>query len=506
MVILPTGTGKTAVFVLPTLAMEWRTLVFSPLVALMKDQVDSLCRKGIRAAQLSSNQSDQENRSAIQRWMAGDLQLLYVAPERLRNEAFIYAMRTIAPDMVVLDEAHCLSQWSDNFRSDYCKVGDFIAQFMPKVVSVFTATCPDEVEADIRRVLALPEAHKHVFYPRRRNLDLRSDALQSDHDVSFLCKAVQGSFLVYCASIKKVESLAETIANYLGGSDEVTIYHGELPQDVKRTNQDLFMSNKVRGVVATNAFGMGIDKPDIRMVVHRDHPGSLEALMQEVGRAGRDGLQSLCMTFKDRQSTRTQEFFIESGYPPRAKIETFFKALSKARNEYGEIMLTGREMADMANMHQRHVDSIIQILNGARVIDRQKMTTKLAKIRFAGSSEDAKFRDYAEAIRHLGKETTEDFIEVDLETLAARIGVADATVRSRIRDWTKLGLLNFIPPFAGKKTVITGSLDMVDFDRIEKKGQQAYVKLEEVIRYLDLPDCDKHGYLEEYFVGQQSEH
>ena len=166
--ILPTGTGKTAVFVIPTLCLDWKTLVFSPLVALMRDQVQSLQRMGIRAGQMSGMQNDAENAMAAQQWMAGELQMFYVAPERLRNELFQQAMKAVKPNMVVLDEAHTLSQWSDNFRPDYCKVGDFIVAYNPDVVTAFTATAPDEAIADIRRVLGLQEAQKIVHYPIRR--------------------------------------------------------------------------------------------------------------------------------------------------------------------------------------------------------------------------------------------------------------------------------------------------------------------------------------------------
>ena len=506
--ILPTATGKTAVFVLPTLAQNWKTIVFSPLKALMKDQVDGLCRKGVAAAQISSDQTDAENRNSLNRWMTGKLSLLYVAPERLRNQMFMDAIRTMPMDFVVMDEAHCLSQWSDNFRSDYCHVGRFIHEFSPKVVAVFTATCPPEVEADIRRVLAIPQAIKHVYFPRRRNLDLRSDELRSPFDVAGMCKEVQGTTLVYCSSIKRVEETAQMISKYLGPGDNVGIYHGELSDADRRTNQDLFMNNHTRVMVATNAFGMGIDKPDIRCVLHRDHPGSLEALSQEVGRAGRDGLNSLCITYASAEARRTQEFFIEAGYPPRNKVEKLFRELQKAADSSNKVQLTASEMAEMSEMSSQHVSSILHILLGSRVVDRTKQLTKLSKIKFKGHTDDKRFQEYREAILAGGTrleprpgEVGDAFVEVDLNWLSARLGKAMSTVRSYINRWAKDGLIDHIPPFAGKDTTIIGTLDLVDFERLRVKGQQAYKKLDQVLEYLALPDNEKHSFLEAYFLG-----
>lgn len=502
LVVLPTGAGKSAIFQLPTLAMRWKTLVFSPLVALMKDQVDGACRKGIRAACISSNQTDAENRSALQRWMAGDLQILYVAPERLNNEQFMHAIRMQPPNFVVLDEAHTLSQWSDNFRSSYYKIGHFVSEFNPDAVMCCTATCPPEVEADIRRVMAMPDAIKYVYYPRRSNLTLTSSPLESDFDVANLCKNVKGTYLVYCATIKQVEETAKTIQNYLG--EDIVIYHGELPDETKRHNQDMFMNGTIRGVVATNAFGMGIDKPDIRMVVHRDHPGSLEALMQELGRAGRDGLPSMCMSYASASATRTQQFFIDSGYPQKSKIEHFYRTLVKCVDGDGKLMMTGSEMAERTNLQGRYVSSIIQILSGARVISRHEVNAKIGKVKFVGQWDDPKFTEYRDTINQGGERAANGYVEFDMNWLADRMGVKLPTVRTKINTYKKQGLIEFVPPFAGKATIFCGNLDQVDFERLKIKAAQAYKKLDEVLRYLSLPDSDKHAFLEEYFIGQEA--
>lgn len=498
--VLPTGAGKTAIFVLPTLALEWRTLVFSPLIALMRDQVRGLRLKGVQVDSISSNQTDAENMMACQRWMTGELQMLYVAPERMRNEMFIGAMRMKRPHMVVMDEGHCLSQWSDNFRPDYCKVGDFIDEFNPLAATVFTATCPEEVESDIRRVLRLDNARKHIYYPPRTNLNLRSADLSSPYDVAELAKHIDGSCIVYCTTIKNVETMAKTISDYLG--KDVGYYHGELSKDLRRTMQDDFMEDRLRIMTATNAFGMGVDKPDIRGVIHYDMPGSPEALMQELGRAGRDGQPSLCMSFYHKKAYDTQMFFIDSGYPSRGNIEKLFKSLYKQVGAGGVVKRTLNDMAQDAGVSNKHVESIIQILTGHKVVERIKATDQVCMVKFLTEYDDNKFKRYRKEIELLSVESDSHpgFRQFDIKLLGPRVLQAETTAKNSIKQWAKDGLIEYLEPFRGTPTKLIGDLSMVDFDRIEAKGREAYAKLERVVHYLRLPDAEKHDFLQDYFA------
>lgn len=496
--ILPTSTGKTACFVIPTLCLGWRAIVFSPLVALMRDQVQGLTAKGIKAQAISSMQTEAENQSAIKRWAEGELQFIYVAPERLHNEAFKDAMMRVPPDMVVMDEAHCLSQWSDNFRSSYCLVGDFIREKNPKVVAAFTATCPDEVEHDIRRVLHLENAQKLSYYPRRTNLHLKSDNMLSETQLADFISVVGGPTIVYCATINKVEQTAKQLMSAL--REDVIIFHGELSPTDKRVNQDMFMNDKIRVMVSTNAFGMGVDKGNIRGVVHRDIPGSLEALAQEVGRAGRDGNDSTCMTFYSPDSYNTQKFFIECSYPSKSEINAVMRVLNLAADSNGISQLTISDIAKKTNLFSRKVPAILEVLKSNRIIEREKNGEKIAKIRLDENTpeDDSRFELWWNTILEYGIEE-DGFFNIDLNWFSDHIGLGYQTVTNHFKKWDEQSVIRFIPPYRGSATKIIGSVNQIDFERLAIKAARAHTKLDQVLGYIKTPDNDKHSYLEKYF-------
>ena len=498
--ILPTGTGKTAVFVIPTLCLEWRTIVFSPLVALMRDQVKSLWAKNIAAGQISGLQSPAENAAVLGDWLEGNLKFLYVAPERLSNEMFKTAMKHVPPDMVVLDEAHTLSQWSDNFRPDYVKVGGFIEEYDPKVVATFTATAPLEVEDDIRRVLGIKHANRCKFYPRRENLELRSADLSGNAEIGNFLRRRPGSAIVYCSTIKNVEDLYADLTDYM--DEEITYYHGKMSPDQKRINQDRFMNDKARIVVATNAFGMGIDKPDIRTVIHRDLPGSVEALAQEVGRAGRDGKPSVCMSYRHQKAIDTQHFFIESGNPAKSDIQAVYDTLKMSEDSNGEVYMKMNEIAQAAGVRDIFVMSCLSVLVGAGCIKRVTNTNKTFTLKLNEPEDgDTRMKNYFEVFKEGGvtQEGGDGSMEISLDWLLERLGLTQGTVMKYIKQWAQDEYLFYDPPYNGKITHITGPLDLIDFDRLADKSKRDWENFEKLLAYFDTPDEDKHEFLENYF-------
>jgi len=524
--VLPTSTGKTACFVIPTLCHDWNVLVFSPLQALMRDQVQNLSRlwkdkmhlfpsmyKGPPVNYMSGQKTEVENNMAAQQWAQGELNLLYVAPERLGNENFQRALEATPPDMIVLDEAHCLSEWGHNFRSDYRKVGDLVQAIQPKVVSAFTATCTPPVERDVRHVLGIQKAQRELWWPRRKNLHLRSEDYVDDFHLAGMIREVQaemgGAQLVYCGTQEGTENMAKFLSEQLkdsyGRKQEVGAFHGDMTNTQKRLWQDRFMANEIQVMACTNAFGMGVDKPDIRAVFHRNFPGSPEALIQEVGRAGRDGNDSLCMTLNDPKTMSLQRFFIQTGYPIEKDIRALFHTMKTRAASDGILQLTGFELSKLSGINSRHVEAILQILKGDLVIERVKTEEKFCKVKITGEKHDNRFQEVITILHQLGVQDSAGAWEFDLLELPRHVGKTENTVRNWLRDWDKEGFIEFTPPFRGSTTRIIGSPDVIDFERLRYKCQQAYDRLAVVEEYLRIPDPEKHDFIEAYFLKSVDE-
>ena len=496
---------NSACFTIPTLALEWRTLIFVPLVALMRDQVQSLWRKGIsEAGCLSSLQSEGENVQVARDWMSGKLRFLFVAPERLRNPWFQQAMKAVPPDLIAVDEAHCLSEHGDDFRPDYCKIGDYLRENPPKVVAAFSATVDEEAELDIRRVLCMNNAVKVTHMPRRKNLILSSSDLTHDNDVvDFLEEKIKEkeSFVVYCSTVKHVEEFTIFLQANLKG--EVGMYHGKLTPAQKRSMQDEFMKDRVPGVVATNAFGMGVDKAGIRAVVYRDMPGNLGELSQGQGRAGRDGNISHCHTFFDDNGLRTQNWFLMTKYPSESAVRSVFLALKKLQKPNGMVQASYDDIAKVAQGHAAQIGAALQNLKAAAVIESTRPETRNHKIKFLDEvpkTQDLRFEEYKHIINQIGVEDANTgLLMVDAETLAERIDVGDQTIRNNLRKYQSAGFLYFEPPYTGSDIKIIGGIERMEFGRLKDKQAAAEKKLKMVLDYNHVPDDQKHSFLEKYF-------
>ncbi|GKS63572.1 ATP-dependent DNA helicase RecQ [Nitrospira sp.] len=311
--VMPTGQGKSLCYQLPATLLPGLTVVISPLIALMQDQVTAMRQRKIAAAAFHSGLTTLEKNRVMQDLHHRRVQLLYLAPERMQHEGFLQLLRSLWVSLLVVDEAHCISQWGHDFRPDFLKIGRLRQELTNPPCLALTATATARVQRDICQRLSLREPFQLVAGFRRANLAFSVYLCQVRQDKlamlgRLVCKAEKGTILVYCATRRAVEEVAAWLEQ---SHTAVGYYHAGLSDEERRLVHDSFRRGALRILVATNAFGMGIDKPDVRLVVHFDVPGSLEAYYQEAGRAGRDGRRASCVLLFHERDVATQDYFIE---------------------------------------------------------------------------------------------------------------------------------------------------------------------------------------------------
>lgn len=335
--VMPTGSGKSLCYQLPAVMLHKRgevALVVSPLIALMKDQVDGLRARGITAAALTSNDSSDERDVVMQQFVRGELALLYVAPERFRSPRFLDALRALRTPLglLVIDEAHCISEWGHDFRPEYRRLGAIARELAPTRIAAFTATATPEVRTDIAEQLGMARAQVHLYGFDRPNLHLAVEPLAHLSDkvprmVGLLRTRESGVGVVYASTRKRAEEYRDAIAN---AGMRVGLYHAGLGDEERARSQETFMNGGVDVIVATNAFGMGVDKSDVRLVIHPDLPRTLEGYYQEAGRAGRDGAAARAIILFARADIRLQQFLIDSSAPDAHVLRTIWKVLRES--------------------------------------------------------------------------------------------------------------------------------------------------------------------------------
>jgi len=328
--VAPTGSGKSLSYWVPAILGDGLTVVVSPLIALMKDQVDRLVAHGVRAAFINSTLNSSEQRERLEAASRGEYQLLYVAPERFGRPGFMARLATLGVRRLIVDEAHCISTWGHDFRPDYRLIGAALEACGRPPIGAFTATATPSVRQDIASNLGLRDPLVVVTGFNRPNLRLETVTARGAHDrLEQLRRRLNpgdGRALVYTGTVKGAESTAAAITSW---GFPAAPYHGRLPDASRRRIQDAFAAKDLRVVVATSAFGMGVDFPDIRQVIHMGFPGSVEAYYQEAGRAGRDGRPSLCLLIHSGKDRDLQVYFIETAFPELREVMSAHTAYSR---------------------------------------------------------------------------------------------------------------------------------------------------------------------------------
>lgn len=389
MVVMPTGGGKSLCYQLPALMKEGATIVVSPLIALMKDQIDALTARNLPATFINSSIPFEEQKSRLNGVRQRRYKLVYVAPERFRSAHFVETLRSIEISLFAIDEAHCISQWGHDFRPDYLRLRQAVEEVGCPQIAALTATATPYVRADIIEQLKLVKPRVFISGFDRPNLSIEIVHTKKEREKIARIKALAsktGSGIIYTSTRKAVEQVTGRL---LSAGLNVLGYHAGMDEASRVRAQDNFMSGRAQMIVATNAFGMGIDKADVRFVTHYQMPGSIEAYYQEIGRAGRDQLPADCVLLFNYADKRTQDYFIEGSYPPPTTVAQVFQALAATNQRRIELSIS--EIAARAGIrNEMAVQSALVILEKAGHIERGSSSENRASMRLGMKPHEAR--------------------------------------------------------------------------------------------------------------------
>ena len=390
LVVLPTGGGKSLCYQVPALMLPGLTIVVSPLISLMKDQVDALEGRGLPATFINSSLNSSQVSERLGRAQRGELKLLYLAPERFDYGRIAERLNQMGISLLAVDEAHCISQWGHDFRPSYLRVADVRQKLGSPPTIALTATATPQVRTDIAKQLALRDPKVVITGFDRTNLTYhvlpaKNDA-EKDAQLVNALREHEGLAIIYASTRKSVDRLAGVLEQK---GIPAAAYHAGLDDRHRRDVQESFMSEKLRAIVATNAFGMGIDKPNVRLVVHHSMPGSLEAYYQEAGRAGRDGKASDVFLIHSFQDRFTHEFFINGSYPERAIVESVYSAIARLSGS-GKLPQTASEIGAIAKTSEKEAESAVRILIHAGVLVNEADSVSLARVRLLATPDRIK--------------------------------------------------------------------------------------------------------------------
>jgi ATP-dependent DNA helicase RecQ len=455
--LLPTGGGKSVCFQVPAMAMKGMCLVISPLIALMKDQVQNLNKKGIKAIGVYSGMTRNEIDIALDNCVYGDTKFLYVSPERLANELFRVRLKKMKLCLIAVDEAHCISQWGYDFRPPYLKIAD-IREFSPQVpLLALTATATENVIKDIQQKLLFKKENLFRISFERKNVTYA--VIEEEDKMNRLLRIlskVSGSGIIYVRNRRKTKEIAQFLMN---NKIAATFYHAGLEQKDRDEKQDAWLKGKSRIIVATNAFGMGIDKPNVRLVVHMDLPDSLEAYFQEAGRAGRDEKQAYSVLLYNNSDVIELKHNIDISYPALDDIKKVYQALG---NYFQLATGSGADASfdfDIAKFSASYKFSSVLIYNSIRFLEKDGYIlasdnlNEPSRLNIPMNREDLyrfqvqnPFYDkYIKTILRSYSGVLTDFVRISETDLSKRMEIPKEKIVEGLTKMHKLKVVNYIP-------------------------------------------------------------